>query len=206
MVKTLLHLNFLDQVSILVNQDAILDYSLHLKVGNTIERKSFKEIDENPKEKLGAYLITVERYYLFQEVMKSGKTEADLRWEESYFQLVQFIEGLVPGYIFKWDYITRENITKEESVWKSIYTAHEINYNKLISKKPVFTIMNYLNDQGEAAQQIEWIVAEEELVRNNPYLVQVIEKARMDEYDQFKQKIKPDLPSLFGDFEDMLGE
>ena len=138
-IKTLLHLNYLNRVFILVNQENYDDYSLHAKFENRVERKVFKEVEGNAKERLAAYLITMQRYYVFLERKETGKSEEEIQWDESFLQLAQFIDHLIPGYSFRLLYLQRETIQKEENKWISTYSAYVVNYNRFKTKSRKIT-------------------------------------------------------------------
>lgn len=197
--KTLLHLHYLNRVFILVNQENYDDYSLHTKVGSRIERKVFKELDGNSKERLAAYLITVERYYLFLERKETGKSEEEMKWDESYLQLVQFIDTLIPGYSFHFAYLQRDTLKKEETRWISTYSAYEVNTNQLKEKKPVFRL---IHEDGE--QKVEWLVSQEYLITHYPHFLSHFEKIKEDEYLVYQQETNPNTPQLFEGFDDLL--
>lgn len=197
--ETLLHLNYLNRVFILVNKENYGDYSLHAKVNNQVERKVFKELDGQAKERLAAYLITIERYYLFLEKNETGKSEEEIKWDESYVQLVQFIETLIPAYNFRLAYMQRESVEKEAETWVSTYIAYVVNTNQLKEKITLFRLIH-----KEETQHIEWLISEEYLRAHYPRFKKEFTKLKEDEFLAYKHESNPDMPRLFEGFDDLL--
>lgn len=197
--KTLLHLNYLNRIFILVNQENYADYSFHGKVGNEINRKVFKELDGNAKEQLAAYLITIERYYFQLEKKETGKTDEELLWDESYVQLTQFIDTLIPGYSFRLAYLERESLKKDGKRWVSTYIMYVVNANQLKEKKPVFRLIH-----EENKQVVEWIEKEVYLIEHYPHFEQTLSKIKENELLVYKQGKNPNAPQLFEGFDDLL--
>lgn len=197
--ETLLHLNYLNRVFILVNKENYGDYSLHVKVGTQVERKVFKELDGTAKERLAAYLITIERYYLFLEKKETGHSEEEIKWDESYVQLVQFIETLLPAYNFRLAYLQRESLEKEGNKWVSTYIAYVVNTNQLKEKMTLFRLTHQAEEQ-----QVEWVVSEAYLKAHYPHFEAEFIRIKEDEMLAYKYETNPDIPHLFEGFDDLI--
>lgn len=205
--ETLLHLNYLNRVYILVNMENRRDYSLHLKAGNTIDMRTYKEIDGNEKERLAAYLIAVERYHLWQESIDTGRSAKEIRTEDSYLQLVNFIDDISPGYAHRWAYLKEANIVKEKNCWKATYEGVELIYNQLENPKIVFHLIHRFEPSTkEIHQSIEWVIPESELMLNNEQMKDALRKIKEDGILYFKQAINPALPDMFEGFEELLDD
>lgn len=203
--KTLLHIDFLSEVSILITEEDTLGYSLHIKEGNLIERKFFKFSDGNEKELLAAFLIVTERYYLMQASRKRMVKADELRWDESYIQLAQFIEQLSPGFVFRWGGIELMSSIEHANYQESVFTSQQINFNQLVGKKEAFVVNNLFDEnKNEIYQSVKWIIPKEELIKHNHELLKVIESVIEHEYLQYRQKKIAGSPKIFEDFEDLM--
>lgn len=203
--NTLLHIDFLSEASILITEEENLGYSLHIKEGNLIERKFFKFSDGNEKEMLAAFLIVTERYYLMQAARKQSVKADELRWDETYIQLVQFIEQLSPGFVFRWGEIELMSSIEHTNYRERVFTSQQINFNQLVGKKEAFVVKNHFDENtNEIAQSVKWIIPKEELIKHNDELLKVIEGMIEHEYLQYRQDKVAGSPKIFEDFEDLM--
>lgn len=206
-METLLHVNYLNRVTILVNLENQKDYMLHLKIGKNIERRTYKEIDGNEKERLIAYLIAVERYHLWQEVIEKKRSLDEVRKEESYIQLVNFIGGMAPGYLFRWAYVTELKTMKESTRWISTYQGVPLVYNQPQSPQIIFRLFHEFDQSSkEVKQTVEWVVRREDLTLNSPGMNEMLKYIEEETLVHFNQAVNPTIPGMFDGFEELIDD